>query len=46
MMAAPPEPSHVEGPICKICKKSMRSHSYHQQQECFREAKKKGIDLV
>lgn len=45
MMAAPPEPSLSEGPLCKVCQKPMRQHSFKQQQNCFNEAKKRGIDL-
>jgi len=45
MMAVPPESSFNEGPLCKVCSKPMRSHSFMQQQRCLNEAKKRGVNL-
>lgn len=44
-MATPPDPILNEGPLCKVCSKPMRTHSFMQQQRCLNEAKKRGIDL-
>jgi len=46
MMAAEPEPSHSEGPLCKVCNRPMREHSFEQQKRCIDEAKKQGINLI
>ncbi len=40
-MATPPTPKSVSGPLCKICNKPFRDHSFEQQQKCNRIAKKR-----
>ena len=45
MMTAPPDPAVSSGPLCKVCEKPMRDHTYYQQKNCLKEAKKRGVDL-
>ncbi len=45
-MATPPEPKFNEGPLCKVCHKPMREHSFQQQKRCDEEAKRKGVSLI
>jgi len=44
-MTTPPTPKSVSGPICKICKKPTKDHSFQQQQECLRKAKERGVSI-
>ena len=34
MMTEPPPTSESEGPVCKICHKPLKAHTFQQQQEC------------
>lgn len=45
MMTAPPNRSFDQGPLCKVCAKPMRKHSFQQQQNCLKEARKRGVDI-
>lgn len=45
-MATPPKPASTQGPICKVCGKQMKEHSFQQQINCNNEAKKQGISLI
>jgi len=44
-MTEPPEPIKSEGPICKICGKPMKRHSFLEQKKCQREGKENGVKI-
>ncbi len=45
MMTAPPVGS-VKGPLCPVCKKKpLADHSFHEQQHCVAEGRKKNIPI-
>ncbi len=46
MMSNPDSRSYSTGPLCKVCDKPMKEHSFFQQKRCAKQARKKGIDLV
>ena len=33
-MNEPPKPGSTQDPLCKICHKPLREHSYQEQQKC------------
>ena len=40
MNKPPPKPGSPQDPLCKICHKPLREHSFTQQQECAKKIRK------
>ena len=39
-MNKPPKPHDSQDPLCKICRKPLREHSFAEQQDCAKKIRK------
>jgi len=41
-MNTPPKPGSSQDPLCKICHKPLKEHSFEEQQECAKKIREDG----